>query len=102
MDKNIILIEDIFAETPFTIVFESRNFRGIKNRGLKRVNSEMIRVSITYNLKKIRKHMSNYVLKKILHKIRDLKRTQEVKIDILKEWPDKLVFVEYRIVDIEF
>ena len=91
-----------FAETPFAIVFESRNFRGLKNRGLKRVNSEIIRVSITHNLKKIHKHVSNYVLKKILHKIRDLKRTQEVKIDILKEWQDKLVFVEDRIVDIEF
>ena len=91
-----------YAETPFAIIFESRNFRGIKNRGLKRVNSEMIRTSITYNMKKIHTHMNNYVLKKMLHQIIELKKTQEVTMDILKDWKDKLVYQEDIIVDIKF
>ena len=37
----------------FAIIFESRNFRGVKNRGIIRVNDEMTRVSLTHNLKKI-------------------------------------------------
>ena len=90
------------AETAFAILFGSRNFRGIKNRGLTRVNSEMIFTSITHNLKKIHKHMHNNVLKKILHQIRKLKRTQKVTMDILKEWRDKLVYVGDIIVDIVF
>ena len=73
------------------LCFGSRNFRGLKNRGIVRVTSEMIRTSITHNLKKIHKHVSNLVLKKILNKIRELKRTQEVTIDILKDWKDKLI-----------
>lgn len=91
-----------YAETPLAIQFESRNFRGLKNRGLKRVNSEMIRTSITHNLKKIHKHMYNTVLKKILYKIRELKRIQKVTIDILKDWKDKLIYMGDRIIDIEF
>ena len=40
-DKNTTHIRAHYAETPFAIQFESRNFRGLKkNRGLKRVNSE--------------------------------------------------------------
>lgn len=91
-----------YGEVPFAILFASRNFRGVKNRGLKRVDSEMIRTSITHNLKKIHKHVCNSVLKKILDKIRDLKRTQEVTIDILKEWKDKLIYSGDLIVDIKF
>ena len=73
------------AETPLAIEFHSRNFRGVKTRGLERINDEMIKTSITHNLKKIHKHMSNYVLKKMLDEIRRLKQTQEVTMDILKE-----------------
>ena len=91
-----------YGEVPFAILFESRNFRGIKNRGLQRVNSEMIRTSITHNLKKINNHVSNFVLKKILNKIRELKRTCEVTIDILKAWKDKLVYCGDRVIDIVF
>lgn len=90
------------GETPFAVLFTSRNFRGVKNRGVDRVNDEMIRTSITHNLKKIHKHMSNCVLKKILDEIRRLKQTQEVTMDILKEWMDLLVYDGDRIVDISF
>lgn len=62
----------------------------------------MIRTSITHNLKKIHKHVKNYVLKKILYKIRELKRTQKVTIDILKDWKDKLIYLDDRIIDIVF
>ena len=90
------------AETPFAIEFHSRNFRGVKTRGLARVNDEMIKTSITHNLKKIHKHMSNHVLKSMLDEIRRLKQTQEVTMDILKEWKDLLVYKDDRIVDILF
>ena len=89
-----------YAESIFAIIFESRNFRGVKNRGLKRVNSELTRSSITHNLKKIHTHITNFVLKKILNKIRELKKTQKVTIDIFKEWKDKLVYDRDIIVDI--
>ena len=91
-----------YAETPFGISSESRNFRGIKNRGKKRVNSEMLRTSITHNMKKIHAHMRNNVLKKILYRIIELKKTQEVTIDILKDWRDKLVYQGDVIIDIKF
>ena len=91
-----------YGEVSFAIMFGSRNFRGIKNRGIGRVTSEMIRTSITHNLNKIHQHISNHVLKKILNKIRELKRTQKVTIDILKDWKDKLIYSRDKIVDIEF
>ena len=62
----------------------------------------MIRVSLTHNLKKIDKHMSNYVLKKMVKEIRRLKETQDVSMDILKEWKDKLIYCGDKIVDIVF
>ena len=46
--------------------------------------------------------MTNFVLKKILDEIRRLKRTQDVSIDILKEWKDKLVYKGDVVVDILF
>ena len=42
-----------FGEVSFAFIFKSRNFRGVKNRGIIRVNDEMIRISLTYNLKKL-------------------------------------------------
>ena len=46
--------------------------------------------------------MSNYVLKKILDEIRSLKKTQEVTMDILKDFKDKLVYQGDFVVDIKF
>ncbi len=91
-----------FGDVFFAILFESRNFRGVKNRGFEGVTSEMIRTSITHNLKKIHQHVSNSVLKKILDNIRVLKRIQDVTIDILKEWKDGLIYCGDMVVDIEF
>ena len=62
----------------------------------------MIRTSITHNMKKIHAHIRNNVLKKILYKIIELEKTQEVTIDILKDWRDKLVYQGDVIVDIKF
>ena len=90
------------VETQFAIEFHSRNFRWIKTDGLERVNDEMIRTSTIHNLKKIHKHMNNNVLKKMLNEIRMLKQTQEVSMDILKEWKDLLVYKDDKIVDILF
>ena len=91
-----------YGEVSFAILFESRNFRGVKNRGLRRVHSEMIRTSTTHNLKKIHKHMSNNVLKKILDEIRRLKKTQKVTMDTLKDFKDKLVYQGDLVVNIKF
>ena len=47
----------------FDSLLESRNFRGIKNRGIQRVNDELTQYAITHNIKKIYKHTSVNVLK---------------------------------------
>ena len=49
---------------PLLFYFGLGTFRGVNNRGLGRVYSEMIRTSITYDLKKIHKHVNIYILKK--------------------------------------
>ena len=46
--------------------------------------------------------MGNYVLKKMVKEIRRLKETQDLTMDILKEWKDKLVYCGDKIVDIVF
>ena len=53
------------AEGNFGRLFESRNFRGIKTRGTKRVNEELTQYAITHNIKKIHKHTTVNVLKTI-------------------------------------
>lgn len=58
------------AEGNFRILLESRNFRGIKNRGTKRVNDELTQYAITHNIKKIHKHTTVNVLKTILNLIK--------------------------------
>ena len=47
-------------------------------------------------------YMTNYVLRKIVDEVRRLKKTQDVTMDILKEWKDKLVYKGDKIVDIVF
>lgn len=44
------------TEANFRTILESRNFRGIKNRGIKRVTDELTQYAITHNIKKIHKH----------------------------------------------
>lgn len=62
----------------------------------------MIRTSITHNMKKIHTHIRNYVLKKMLYRIIELKKTQDVTIDILKDWREKLFYQGDVIIDIKF
>ena len=69
------------AEGNFGTLRESRNFRGIKTRGIKRVNNELTRYAITHNIKKIHKHMDVKVLKSILNLIKK-EKTKNRKIDI--------------------
>ena len=62
----------------------------------------MIRTSIIHNMKKIHTYIRNYVLKKMLYRIIELKKTQDVTIDILKDWREKLFYQGDVIIDIKF
>lgn len=53
-------------------------------------------------MKKIHTHIRNYVLKKMLYRIIELKKTQDVTIDILKDWREKLFYQGDVIIDIKF
>ena len=55
-----------FAESSFAILLESRNFRGIKTKGLKKANDELTISEIHHNIKKLEKHTTNKFLKLIL------------------------------------
>lgn len=63
-----------FAETGFAILFESRNFRGIKTKGLKKVNNELTISEIHHNLLKLEKHTTNKFLKLILNIVKNFKK----------------------------
>ena len=58
------------AEGNFKTLLESRNFRGIKIWGTKRVNYELTQYAITHNIKKIHKHTDVNVLKTVLNLIK--------------------------------
>ena len=51
------------AKGNFGTLFESRNFRGIKTIGTKRVNNELTQYAITHNIKKIHKDTTVKCLK---------------------------------------
>ena len=69
-----------FAESSFAILLESRNFRGIKTRGLKKANNELTISEIHHNLIKFDKHTTNKFLKLILNIVRKYKKENH-KID---------------------
>lgn len=69
-----------FAESSFAILLESRNFRGIKTKGLKKANDELTISEIYHNLKKLEKHTTNKFLKLILNKVKKYKKENH-KID---------------------
>lgn len=74
------------AEGNFGTLLESRNFRRIKTRGIKRVNDELTPYTITHNIKKIHKHTSVNVLKTILNLIKQEKtKRRNVDINIIDE-----------------
>lgn len=90
------------AEGIFAILTEARNFRGIKTRGVKRVNDELTLATITHNIKKIDKHMSLNVLKKILKEIRKAKKKYgRVDMSIFDNWEGKFIMDEDIIIDLE-
>ena len=62
-----------FAETGFAVLLESRNFRGIKTKGLKKVNNELTISEIHHNLLKLEKHTTNKFLKLILNIVKNFK-----------------------------
>ena len=70
-----------YAETSFAVLFESRNFRGLKTKGLKNTNNELTLAEIHHNIKKFEKHTTNKFLKLILNIIRKTKK--QIKISIL-------------------
>ena len=82
-----------FAETSFAVLLESRNFRGIKTKGLEKVNNELTLYEIHHNIKKYEKHVSIKILKFILKYVREYKRENNSKIDffIFDEIREKLI-----------
>ena len=87
-EEEIIFINNVFdssigaesypkrsslSEGGFGILFEARNFRGNKVRGIENVEIELARSIIIHNVKKIEKNMDLNVLKKILKFIRKQK-----------------------------
>ena len=57
-----------YAETSFAILKESRNYRGIKTKGLKKAENELTLDEIHHNIKKYEKLTTNTFLKLILNK----------------------------------
>ena len=90
------------AEGNFGTLLESRNFRGIKNRGTKRVNDELTQYAITHNIKKIHKHTSANVLKTILNLIKQEKTIRRnVDINIIDKLIKNFIIENEIIVDLE-
>ena len=90
------------AEGNFGTLIESRNFRGIKNRGTKRVNDELTSYAITHNIKKIHKHTTVNVLKIILNLIKQAKtRYRNVDINIIDGLINNFIINDEIIVDLE-
>ena len=69
-----------YAETSFAVLLESRNFRGLKFKGLKKVGIELTLSELHHNIKKFEKHTTNKFLKLILNEIKKFKKTNK-KID---------------------
>ena len=78
--QEIYLQRGHFAETGFAILLESRNFRGIKTKGLKKANDELTISEIHHNIIKIEKHTTNKFLKLILNILKKFKK-EKGKVD---------------------
>ena len=90
------------AEGNFATLLESRNFRGIKTRGIKRVNDELTQYAITHNIKKIHKHTTVNVLKTILNIIKQEKtKHKNVDINIIDEIIKEFIMEDEIIVDLK-
>lgn len=81
-----------FAESSFAILLESRNFRGIKTKGLKKANDELTISEIHHNLKKLEKHTTNKFLKLILNKVKKYKKeTQKIDFFCIEKFKGKFI-----------
>ena len=81
-----------FAESGFAILLESRNFRGIKTKGLKKVNNELTISEIHHNIKKLEKHTTNKFLKLILNTVKKYKKENgEIDFFRISELKEKLI-----------
>ena len=90
------------AEGNFGTLLESRNFRGIKNRGTKRVNDELTQYAITHNIKKIHKHTTVNVLKTILNLIKQEKtKRRNLDINIIDKLIEKFIIKNEIIIDLK-
>lgn len=91
-----------YAETCFGTLLESRNFRGIKTRGIEKANNELTLCEIHHNLKKLEKHLSLDVLKSLLKYIREMKRSNEkVDMTILNSLKGKFIMKDDIIIGID-
>ena len=91
--QEIYYLRGHMAETSFAVLLEIRNFRGIKTKGLEKVNNELTLCEIHHNVKKYEKYTTNDVLSFILRKVREYKR-QHGKVDffIFEEIKENLIF----------
>lgn len=89
-------------EGNFATLQESRNFRGIKTRGTKRVNDELTRYTITHNIKKIHKHIDVKVLKTILDLIKKEKtKNRKIDMNIFDNLISNFIIKDEKVVDLE-
>ena len=74
-------------------MFESRNFRGLKTKGLKNNNNELTLAEIHYNIKKFEKHTTNKFLKLLLNIIRKTKKTNKnIDFTLFDKYQDNYLF----------
>lgn len=81
-----------YAETSFAILLESRNFRGIKTKGLKNANNELTIWEIHHNVKKFQKHTTNKFLKLIYNIAnKQLKTKGTIDLSYISKFKEKLI-----------
>ena len=91
--QEIYYLRGHMAETSFALLLTIRNFRGIKTKGLEKVNNELTLFEIHHNVKKYEKHTTNDALRFILKKVREYKRKYgKVDFFIFEEIKENLIF----------
>ena len=81
-----------YAETSFAILLESRNFRGIKTKGLKNTNNELTIWEIHHNVKKFQKHTTNNFLKLICNMAKEQFKTGgTIDLSFIRKLKEKLI-----------
>ena len=81
-----------FAESSFGILLESRNFRGIKTKGIEKANDELTISEVHHNIKKLEKHTTNKFLKLILNIVKkDKKENGEIDFTCISKYKGKFI-----------